>query len=357
MQPEHIVKGYCPRLPGERLPASYINHYVANGGVVVPQFGGYSEELDSIAIKILQKAYGPDRKVVGVHSREVLLNAGNVHCITQQNPAPTSDAKPASKQSVDKPAPSGGGFFDSSVGSQFANRSESPKKAAPKQSAPTKPSSGGGGGFFDSSVGSQNGSRTRVLTKAARNQAAATEGSSGGFFDNSVGSEFANRSSAPKPAPKQAAPRKAPSGGGFFDKSIGSEFANRSATPKKAAPKQAPPRRASSGGGFFDSSVGSQLANRSESPKKAAPKQAAPTRASSSGKLLIVTPLYSKFGCCNILCKHQYIVKVACVGVVVSVHQDRLHKALHTSTLMPRDKMQTVLASKNVHIVGTRLNC
>ncbi len=142
MQPEHIVKGYCPRLPGERLPASYINHYVANGGVVVPQFGGYSEELDSIAIKILQKAYGPDRKVVGVHSREVLLNAGNVHCITQQNPAPISDAKPAFKQSVDKPMPSGGGFFDSSVGSQFANRSESPKKAAPKQAAPTASASG-----------------------------------------------------------------------------------------------------------------------------------------------------------------------------------------------------------------------
>ena len=43
--------------------------------------------------------------------------------------------------------------------------------------------------------------------------------------------------------------------------------------------------------------------------------------------------------------------------VVISVHQDRLHKALHTPTLMPRDKMQTVLASKNVYIVGTRLNC
>ena len=298
LQPEHIVKGYCPRLPGERLPASYINHYVANGGVVVPQFGGYSEELDSIAIKILQKAYGKDRKVVGVHSREVLLNAGNVHCITQQNPAAISDGKLASKKSVDKPAPSGGGFFDSSVGSQFANRSESPKKAAPKQSAPTKASSGGGGGggFFDSSVGSQNGngSRTRVLTKAARNQAAATEGSSGGFFDNSVGSEFANRlADYKKAAPKQSAPRRASSGGGFFDKSVGSEFANRSAEYKKTAPKQSAPRRASSGGGFFDKSVGSEFANRSESPKKAAPLRPAPTR-SSAGKFYIVTLPFSQ---------------------------------------------------------------
>lgn len=36
---------------------------------------------------MLQKAYGPDCKVVGVPggTREVLLNAGNVHCITQQH--------------------------------------------------------------------------------------------------------------------------------------------------------------------------------------------------------------------------------------------------------------------------------
>ncbi len=26
--------------PGDRLPASYINHYIANGAVIVPQFGG-----------------------------------------------------------------------------------------------------------------------------------------------------------------------------------------------------------------------------------------------------------------------------------------------------------------------------
>jgi len=33
------------------------------------------------------QAYGPEYKVVGVQSREVLLNAGNIHCITQQQPA------------------------------------------------------------------------------------------------------------------------------------------------------------------------------------------------------------------------------------------------------------------------------
>jgi len=43
------------------------------------------------------------------------------------------------------------GFFESSVGAQFATKMEAPKKAAPRQAA-IKASSGG---FFDSSVGAQ----------------------------------------------------------------------------------------------------------------------------------------------------------------------------------------------------------
>ena len=45
---------------------------------------GTAAETDRLAIETLQEAYGPDYKVVGVRSREVLLNAGNIHCITQQ---------------------------------------------------------------------------------------------------------------------------------------------------------------------------------------------------------------------------------------------------------------------------------
>ncbi len=59
MQPDHIKKGYCPRLPGVRMPATYINHYCANGGVVVPQFGGWAAETDARAIETLQVRFLP----------------------------------------------------------------------------------------------------------------------------------------------------------------------------------------------------------------------------------------------------------------------------------------------------------
>ena len=38
------------------------------------------------ALQVLQQAF-PDRKVVQVQSREIVLGGGNIHCITQQQPA------------------------------------------------------------------------------------------------------------------------------------------------------------------------------------------------------------------------------------------------------------------------------
>ena len=65
-QPDHVKLGYVPRVEGERLPASYINHYIANGGAVIPQFGGpglaRATETDAKALEVLQAAYGPERK-------------------------------------------------------------------------------------------------------------------------------------------------------------------------------------------------------------------------------------------------------------------------------------------------------
>lgn len=52
MHPEHIKRGYVPREAGQRLAGSYINHYVANGGVIVPQFGGKQSKSDLEALEV-----------------------------------------------------------------------------------------------------------------------------------------------------------------------------------------------------------------------------------------------------------------------------------------------------------------
>jgi agmatine deiminase len=79
-----IRTGSHPRRAGDRLPASYINFYIANGCVVMPL---YDKRRDAAAMRTLQKLF-PKRKVLGVATREVLLGGGNIHCITQQVPRP-----------------------------------------------------------------------------------------------------------------------------------------------------------------------------------------------------------------------------------------------------------------------------
>ena len=71
------------RTAGTRLPASYINFYLPNGAVVLPGFG--DEKFDSMAVSTLQRVF-PERKVIQVQSREILLGGGNIHCCTQQQP-------------------------------------------------------------------------------------------------------------------------------------------------------------------------------------------------------------------------------------------------------------------------------
>lgn len=73
-----------PRQVGQRMAASYVNFYIANGGIVVPIF---DDPYDVAALQQLQALF-PERKVIGVPGREILLGGGNIHCITQQQPAP-----------------------------------------------------------------------------------------------------------------------------------------------------------------------------------------------------------------------------------------------------------------------------
>lgn len=77
-----MVEGTLPRRAGDRLAASYINFYFCNGGAIVPTF---DDPHDAEALATLQRLL-PERKVVGVPAREILLGGGNIHCITQQQP-------------------------------------------------------------------------------------------------------------------------------------------------------------------------------------------------------------------------------------------------------------------------------
>ena len=68
---------------GHRLAASYVNFYLANGAVIAPLL---DRRTDAAALRILRRLF-PQRQVVGVPAREILLGGGNIHCVTQQVPA------------------------------------------------------------------------------------------------------------------------------------------------------------------------------------------------------------------------------------------------------------------------------
>jgi agmatine deiminase len=73
-----------PRLAGERMAASYVNFYTAATRIVFPLL---DPSCDERAAAVLGECF-PGREIVGVPGREILLGGGNIHCITQQLPAP-----------------------------------------------------------------------------------------------------------------------------------------------------------------------------------------------------------------------------------------------------------------------------
>ncbi|MGN1206969.1 MAG: agmatine deiminase family protein, partial [Eubacteriales bacterium] len=82
-----FAEGSIPRQNGEVSIASYMNFLIVNGGVILPQYG---DENDARAMAEVQAMF-PERKVVGVMTREVAFGGGNIHCITQQQPDPRGD--------------------------------------------------------------------------------------------------------------------------------------------------------------------------------------------------------------------------------------------------------------------------
>lgn len=70
---------YCD---GQRLPAGYCNFLIANGVVVVPQFG---DPADAAAIATLATLF-PGRDVRGCPSLNLIWGLGSFHCLSQQEP-------------------------------------------------------------------------------------------------------------------------------------------------------------------------------------------------------------------------------------------------------------------------------
>jgi agmatine deiminase len=68
---------------GQRLPANYANFYISNYAVLVPTF---NDPNDRIALGILSELFS-DRKVIGIHSVDLVWGLGTLHCLTKEQPA------------------------------------------------------------------------------------------------------------------------------------------------------------------------------------------------------------------------------------------------------------------------------
>lgn len=67
----------------ERFCRSYVNSYICNGAVIMPEYGIKTDDY----IRDVLRELCPDRRVIGVPITDIALGGGGIHCITQQEPA------------------------------------------------------------------------------------------------------------------------------------------------------------------------------------------------------------------------------------------------------------------------------
>ena len=80
-----IIKIPMPKakyIEGTRVPASYLNFYIANKIVLVPT---YKDENDKLALKIFKKHF-KSRKIIPIDCSTLVWGFGAIHCMTQQEP-------------------------------------------------------------------------------------------------------------------------------------------------------------------------------------------------------------------------------------------------------------------------------